>query len=88
MASLVSVSNEHDNHVFQNNNTTPSPGLPDGLFSNQNPNLGKFWWALYWKMFKYFMAIWNTLWRFGIFYDHKEHFVFIWYFFGLGIMYQ
>jgi hypothetical protein len=19
------------------------PGLPDGIFSNQNPNLGKFW---------------------------------------------
>jgi hypothetical protein len=21
-------------------------GLPDGLFSNENPNLGKLWWAL------------------------------------------
>jgi hypothetical protein len=26
-----------------------STGLPDGLFSNQNPNLGKFWNALHWK---------------------------------------
>jgi hypothetical protein len=48
----------------------PIPGLPDGLFSNQNPNLGKFWMALDWKVFQYFMAIWNILWRFGIFYDH------------------
>jgi hypothetical protein len=28
-------------------------GLPDGLFSNQNPNLGKVWNALGWKMFIY-----------------------------------
>jgi hypothetical protein len=27
------------------------------------------------------MAIWNILWRFGIFYDHLVHFVFIWYIF-------
>jgi hypothetical protein len=24
------------------------PGLPDGLFSTQNPNLGKFWRACEW----------------------------------------
>jgi hypothetical protein len=29
------------------------PGLPDGLFSNQN--LGKFWRVLQWKMLVYFM---------------------------------
>jgi hypothetical protein len=35
------------------------------------------------------MAIWNILWRFGIFYNHLVHFVFIWYIFsGFGIMYQ
>jgi hypothetical protein len=39
-----------------------------------------------WKTFVYFMAIWNILWRFGIFYDHLVHFVFIWYIFsGFGI---
>jgi hypothetical protein len=32
-------------------------GLPDGLFSSQNPNLGTFWRALDWKMLIYFMAI-------------------------------
>jgi hypothetical protein len=35
------------------------------------------------------MATWNIVWRFGIFYGHLVHFVFIWYIFsGFGIMYQ
>jgi hypothetical protein len=55
-------------------------------FQTKNPSLGKLWRALDWKMFIYFMAIWNFLWRFGIF---NDHFVFIWYIFsGFGIMYQ
>jgi hypothetical protein len=33
-------------------------GLPDGLFLNQNPNLGKLWRVLQWKMLIYFVAIW------------------------------
>jgi hypothetical protein len=58
------------------------PGLPDGLFSNQKTNnLGKFWRALDWKMFIYFLAICNMLRMFGIIYDHLVHFVFIWYIF-------
>jgi hypothetical protein len=32
-------------------------GLPDGFFSNQKSQLGKFWRVLQWKMFVYFMAI-------------------------------
>jgi hypothetical protein len=40
----------------------------------KNPNLGKFWKALDWKMLKYFMAIWNILRTFPIFYDHLAHF--------------
>jgi hypothetical protein len=43
-------------------------------FQTKNPNLGKFWRALGWKIFMYFMAIWNILWRFGIFNDHLVHF--------------
>jgi hypothetical protein len=39
-------------------------------FQTKNPNLGKSWRALDWKMSIYFIAIWNILWRFGIFYDH------------------
>jgi hypothetical protein len=42
-----------------------------------------------WKMLIYFMAIWNILRTFGIFYDHLVHFVFVWYIFScFGTMYQ
>jgi hypothetical protein len=34
-------------------------GLPDDLFSKQNPNLVQFLRALDWKILKHFMAIWN-----------------------------
>jgi hypothetical protein len=37
-----------------------APGLPDGIFihfQTKNPNLGKFWWTLEWKMSVYFMGI-------------------------------
>jgi hypothetical protein len=58
-------------------------------FQTKNPNLGKFWKALDWKMLIYLMAIWNILQTFGIFYGHLVHFVFIWYIFpGFGIMSQ
>jgi hypothetical protein len=50
-------------------------------FQTKNLNLGKFWRILDWKMLIYFMAIWNILQTFGIFYDHLVHFVFIWYIF-------
>jgi hypothetical protein len=63
--------------------------LPDGFFQTKNPNMGKFWRALDWKIIVYFMAIWNILCPIGIFCIHMVHFVFIWYIFsGFGIMYQ
>jgi hypothetical protein len=37
------------------------PGLPDGTFSNQNPNLGKFWRVLKRKILAYYMDIWSIL---------------------------
>jgi hypothetical protein len=43
------------------------PGLPDG-FQTKNPNLGKFWRALEWKILVYNMAIWNILGPFVIIY--------------------
>jgi hypothetical protein len=56
-------------------------------FQTKNPHLGTFWRALDWEMLIYFMAIWNILPTFGIFYAHLVYFVFIWYFFnGFGIM--
>jgi hypothetical protein len=39
-------------------------------FQTKDPHLGKFCRALDWKMLIYFMAIWNILPTFGIFYDH------------------
>jgi hypothetical protein len=58
-------------------------------FQTKNTNLGKFCRALHWKMFIYFMATWNILWRSDIFYDHLIHFLFIWYnFSSFGIKYQ
>jgi hypothetical protein len=37
-------------------------GLPDGIFSDQKSQFGKFWRALQWKMYVlYFMDIWLTL---------------------------
>jgi hypothetical protein len=43
-------------------------------FQTQNPNLGKFWRALYWKMLIYFFGVCNILLTFGIF-------MIIWYIF-------
>jgi hypothetical protein len=54
-------------------------GLPDGIFSNQKSQYGKFWRVLRWKMLAYFMAIWYTLWLFGIFFPLLVYFVAIWY---------
>jgi hypothetical protein len=46
-------------------------------------------WVNFGKKLIYFMAIWNILLTFGIFYDHLVFFVFIWYIFsGLGVMNQ
>jgi hypothetical protein len=58
-------------------------------FQTKNPNLGKFWTALDWKILTCSMAIWNILRTLGIFYDQLVHFVLIWSIFSrFGIMYQ
>jgi hypothetical protein len=51
-------------------NMDPGAGLPDVFFLNQKSQFGRFLRALDWKMLIYFMAIWNLLQTFGIFYDH------------------
>jgi hypothetical protein len=56
------------------------------VFKPKNPNLGKFWRALDWKI----------LWLHGIFYGHLGYFITVWYILcsfgtflsGFGIMYQ
>jgi hypothetical protein len=58
-------------------------------FQTKNPNLGKFWRGLQWKILVYFMAIWSILRPFDIFYGHLVHFVVIWYIFArFGLLYQ
>jgi hypothetical protein len=54
-------------------------GLPDGIFLNQNPNLGKFLEglrmknvAVFYAHMEYIKSIWDILWSFG-------NFVVIWY---------
>jgi hypothetical protein len=34
-------------------------GLPDGIFSNKNPNLGKFWSDLQWYQGNWSNALWS-----------------------------
>jgi hypothetical protein len=50
-------------------------------FQTKNPNLGKFWKALQWKMLVYVMDIWSILRSLGIFYGHLVYLVVIWYIF-------
>jgi hypothetical protein len=52
-------------------------------FQTQNPNFGKFWRTLDWKMFMYLMANCNILRTFGILYRNLVHVLFVWYFFRL-----
>jgi hypothetical protein len=56
------------------------PGLPDGIFSNQNlPDLSKFLECLARDDVGIFLAILSTLRPNGIFFGHLVHFVVIWY---------
>jgi hypothetical protein len=56
-----------------------NPVLPDGIFSNQNPNLGKVWRDLQFKIMVDFMAIRYILWPFGMFRGHLVYFFSFWY---------
>jgi hypothetical protein len=50
-------------------------------FQTKNPNVGKFWRALDWKLLIYFMAVRNILQTFDTFYYQLVHFALIWYIF-------
>jgi hypothetical protein len=47
----------------------PNQGCQMVCFQTKNPNLGKFWRALEWKVLLYFMIIWNILLPFGMMYS-------------------
>jgi hypothetical protein len=57
------------------------------IFKPKNPNLGKVWRALQWKIFLHVMDIWSILRPMGILYGHLVYFVVIWYIFSLPIWY-
>jgi hypothetical protein len=46
-------------------------------FQPKNPNLGKFWRVLQWKMFVYFMDTWSILRSFVLVYGQLVYFVVI-----------
>jgi hypothetical protein len=58
-------------------------GLPDGFFFEPKIPIWVNFGGPYidCKMLTHFMAVWNILQTFGIFYDRLVHFVFIWYIF-------
>jgi hypothetical protein len=49
------------------------------VFQTKNPNLGKLWRVLLWKILVCLMTIWSILLPLGIFYGHLVYFVVIWY---------
>jgi hypothetical protein len=54
------------------------PRLPDGIFSYQKSQFGYILERLGKEIFVYFIAIWNILPHFGIFYGHLEYFTTLW----------
>jgi hypothetical protein len=59
----------------------PIPGLPDIPFSNQDPRFEKFFTALQWKRWAYFISIWSILWTFRKVYGHLVYLLLNWYIF-------
>jgi hypothetical protein len=58
-------------------------------FQTKNPNFGKFWRVLQWKILVYFMSIWTFLGPLEISYGHLVYFVVIMYIFPrFGILDQ
>jgi hypothetical protein len=64
-------------------------GCQMAYFQTKNPNLGKLWRALQWKMLVYFMAIWSILWLVGICCGQLVYFKVVWYIFPhFGMLYH
>jgi hypothetical protein len=59
------------------------------FFQTKNPNLGKFWRVLQWKMLVCFITVWNILRPFGRFHGHLVDFMVTWYILSsFGKLYQ
>jgi hypothetical protein len=58
-------------------------------FQTKNPNLGKFWSVLQFKILVYFTPIWSILRPLEIYDGHLVYFVVIWHIYPrFGILYQ
>jgi hypothetical protein len=65
---FFSIENNRQNNETD---TQQDAGLPDGLFQTKNPNLGKFWRALKWKI----LVPRYILWPFEIYYHHLVYYI-------------
>jgi hypothetical protein len=63
MKHLMKVKCSNDRHPS-------NQGCQMVCFQTKNPNLGKFWRVLQWKMLVYFVDTWSILQYFVIFYGH------------------
>jgi hypothetical protein len=64
------VKNPSGNHQTGEREKLDDQGCQMVCFRTKNPNLGKFWRVLRWKMLVYFMDTWSILRSFDIFYGH------------------
>jgi hypothetical protein len=64
-------------------------GCQMAYFITKNPNRGKFWRVLQWKMLGYFMAFWSILRPYVIYSGHLADLIVIWYIFSrFGMLHQ
>jgi hypothetical protein len=56
------------------------------IFKPKNPNLGKIWRVLQWKMSVYFMSICFIIQPFGNFYGNLVYFMAVWYIFSVLVL--
>jgi hypothetical protein len=81
--------NDCRRHRVPRMSTSQKQDCQMAYFYTKNPDSGKFWWVLQWKMSVYFRDIWSILLPCGIFCGHLVYFTVIWYIFPrFGILYQ
>jgi hypothetical protein len=81
MASKNSVSIQTRNSFAFASTSASSHGCQMVCFQTKNPNLGKFWRVLEWKILVSFMTIWSVLRPLEILNGNLVYFVVIWYIF-------
>jgi hypothetical protein len=79
---LIAASRGFESFYSRMNVSVSSEDMDQGCqmvcFQTKNPDLGKFWRVLLWKILVYFMTIWYILRPLEIIYGHLVYFVVIW----------